>query len=177
MTCPVLKTDRLVLRAQTEADFPHSQAMWANPEVVAHIGGKTREAQAVWFAIARGIGMWQLKGFGYFTVESREDGAFVGEVGLSDFKRGLTPDISDWPEAGWVIDAPHWGKGYATEALTAMHQWFDTARPGQATVCLIDEDHPASIRVARKLGYDDWTKTTYNDARVVLMRRAGNTVA
>jgi RimJ/RimL family protein N-acetyltransferase len=145
--------------------------MWGNEAVVKHIGGKTRDAQTVWFQIARNLGMWSLKGYGYLTVEHRKTHEIIGEVGFSDFKRGLDPDISPYPEAGWVIDQPHWGQGYATEALKALHDWLAYTHPDAKPVCIIDEGHTRSINVANKLGYTEWTRTKMNDAAIVILRK------
>ena len=52
-------------------------------------------------------GCGALLGFGYWLVEERATGAFVGEVGLADFRRELEPGFGDAPEAGWVLIPPH----------------------------------------------------------------------
>lgn len=168
---PTIITPRLILRAQTEDDLPHCAAMWSNTTVVKHVGGQTRSYQDCWFTLLRGLGMWALKDYGYLTVADRRTGAFIGEVGFADFKRGLDPDISEWPEAGWVIDEPHWGKGYATEALKGLHEWLDETHAALSAVCIINEEHSASIRVAEKLGYREWERTNYKGAPIIIFQR------
>ena len=37
--CPTLETERLILRAHAVADFADCASMWADPDVVRHIGG------------------------------------------------------------------------------------------------------------------------------------------
>ena len=103
--------------------------------------------------IMRTFGMWPMLGFGYWFIDLKETGELIGEVGFADFKRGMTPDISGIPEAGWVLDSPHWGKGLMTEAVRAAHHWLDTETDFVQSCCIIAPDHTPSINVAEKCGY------------------------
>jgi len=53
-------------------------------------------------------------GWGFWAVEVRNSGEFIGFVGLYTPAYGLS--FSPCVEVGWRLDAKHWGKGYATEA-------------------------------------------------------------
>lgn len=170
MNPPTLTTDRLILRPLEEGDFPHAAAMWGDEDVVRFIGGVARSPQEVWFASLRGRAMWDVKGFGYWSVVDRETGTFLGEAGFADFKRGMEPDLSQWPEAGWAFGRASWGRGIASETLAAMHAWLDANRPGQS-VCIIDEGNHASRRVAEKSGYEFWQVSTIRDHPVNAYRR------
>lgn len=172
MTPPILETDRLTLRPAEVKDFRPAAESWGDPDVVRYIGGKARTPQEVWFAMLRGRAMWDLKGFGYWTVVERATGAWLGEVGFADFKRGLDPDLSQWPEAGWVIGKAAWGRGIASEAVLAAHAWLDQAAPG-TSVCIIDTDNAASRRVAEKCGYAYWCAADMNGSPVNVFRRPG----
>jgi len=145
-------------------------AMWADPEVVEHIGGQVRDAQSAWFAHLRNRGMWPILGYGYWIVRERQTEHFVGEVGFADFMRGLDPEISGRPEAGWAFAKSAWGKGYASEATKAAHDWLDYELPGRST-CIIDPDNGASIRVAEKLGYTEVGPTDYRGDPILLFER------
>ena len=170
MTLPVIITDRLVLCPHETRHFEPSAAMWGSPSVTQHIGGTPRSRQEAWFTICRNRGMWDLLGYSSWASEDRETGAFIGEGGFADFMRGMTPDLSEWPEAGWVFAEVAWGKGYASEAVGAMHDWLDENRPGQS-VCIIDPDNAGSQRVADKCGYEFWQQAEYKDAIVNVYRR------
>jgi RimJ/RimL family protein N-acetyltransferase len=152
------------------SDYPDMAAMWADADVVTHLGGRVRDAQDAWFAHLRNRGLWDLLGYGYWIVRERRTELFVGEVGFADFKRGLDPDISGNPEAGWVLAKSAWGKGYATEANIAAHAWLDETRPGRSS-CIINPDNPASIRVAEKLDYREIGPTDYRGEPVLLFER------
>ena len=76
--------------------------------------------------LLRYAGHWWLLGFGYWVLQEKATGAFVGELGFAQWKRELEPAIQV-PEAGWVLATAAHGKGYATEALK-------TARLGCASL-------------------------------------------
>ncbi|WP_321487852.1 GNAT family N-acetyltransferase [uncultured Hyphomonas sp.] len=170
MNPPTLTTDRLILRPFEEADYPHAVAMWGDADVVRYIGGVTRSPQDVWFACVRGRGMWDIKGFGNWSVIDRETGAYLGESGFADFMRGIQPDLSQWPEAGWAFARASWGRGIGSEAVSLMHSWLDENHPGKS-VCIIDEDNVGSRRVAEKAGYMLWTMSKLRDHPVTVYHR------
>jgi RimJ/RimL family protein N-acetyltransferase len=168
---PVLETARLRLRGHRPEDLADSAVMWADPTVTRHIGGRPFSAEEVWARLLRYAGHWAWLGFGYWVVEDRATGAFVGEVGFADFKRDLVPSLDGTPELGWVLATRAHGKGYATEAARAAIAWGETRFASSRTVCLIDPDNVASIRVAEKLGFREYGRTTYKDEPTILFER------
>lgn len=91
--------------------------------------------------------------------------------GFADFKRGIAPSIEGVPEIGWVLASSAHGKGYATEAARAALAWLESTHGAQRTVCVINEDNRASVRVAEKLGYGEFARTVYKSAPVVMFER------
>ena len=128
---PNIETDRLRLRAHRIADFPDLSAMWADPVVVRHIAGRPSTPEESWSRLLRYAGLWPLLGFGYWAVEERATGRFVGDVGLADFHRDMTPPLGDAPEAGWALAPWSHRKGYATEAMRAVLAWSDVELAGR----------------------------------------------
>src|SRR4051812_39813343 len=100
---PIIESARLRLRGHALADFAATAAMWAHPEVTRFIGNKPSTESQSWSRFLTYIGHWTLNGFGYWLVEEKIGGAFVGEVGFADFKREIEPPITGLPEAGWVL--------------------------------------------------------------------------
>jgi RimJ/RimL family protein N-acetyltransferase len=100
----------------------------------------------------------------------------VGEVGLADFRRDVTPPLGDAPEAGWVLAPWAHGRGFATEAVGAVLAWSDAALaaaggPGRRTVCLIAPENAASVRVAEKCGYQEAARAAYRGAETLVFAR------
>ncbi len=127
--------------------------MWADEQVVRYISGTPSCKPVSWGRLLRYIGHWQAMGFGFWIVEDRETGAFLGEVGFADWKRDMEPSLNGVPEIGWVLARRAHGKGLATEAVAAALRWGDKNLPSASTVCIFDPEHAASIRVAQKNGY------------------------
>jgi RimJ/RimL family protein N-acetyltransferase len=139
------------MRPHGLADFAELVAMWTDPVVTRHIMRGVRVSEGdVWARLLRYVGHWTLQGYGFFAVRERTTGVFVGDVGFMDFRRELVPPLVV-PECGWVLAASSHGRGYATEAVTAVTAWADAKFP--RTTCIIDPDNEASIKVAAKCGF------------------------
>jgi RimJ/RimL family protein N-acetyltransferase len=171
---PILETERLRLRGHRLDDFPHSAALWADPKVTRHIGGKPFTEEESWTRFLRCIGHWSLLGFGYWVAEEKGPRNFVGEVGFADYKRDLKPSIKGIPEIGWVLASHAHGRGYATEAARAVIAWGDSQFQTPRTACIIDPDNLPSIRVAQKCGYRELQATTYKGDPTLLFVRDRN---
>jgi len=170
MSVPVLETARLRLRAYRTTDLDDCAAMWADPVVVRHFGARPLRREECWAKILKSVGHWALLGFGYWAIEEKESGRFVGEAGLADGKREMTPPIVD-PEIGWALASWAHGVGFATEAARAGVAWGEERFPGAPTVCIIDPANTASVHVAEKCGYVQIARTEYYGEPILLFRR------
>lgn len=170
----ILTTDRLLLRPHTPEDFPHVAALWRDEAVVRWIGSGTPSTEEeAWARLLRYIGHWPALGFGYFAVFAKADNAFLGDVGLADHKRAITPPLDGMAEAGWVMARSAWGRGIATEAVGAVLAWYERQVAARPVACIIGVGHEASIHVARKCGFADWCEATYRDRQTLLFKREG----
>jgi RimJ/RimL family protein N-acetyltransferase len=167
----MIETERLRLRAPRPEDFDASHAMWSDLRTVEHIGGVPSTRQQSWLRILTSIGHWNTLPYGPLVAEEKTTGAFAGEVGLFHFKRSIEPSIDAFPEAGWVFSPAMQGRGYATEAVRGLLAWADVTLDAPQTVAIVTVDNIASIRVAEKVGFHEWQRTTFNDMPVVLFKR------
>lgn len=167
---PTLVTPRLTLRPHRSEDFTASCRLWAEQEVTRFIGGRPSTPEEVWSRILRHAGHWSLLGFGYFALIETATGTLVGEAGLANFHRGITPSFGAAREAGWAVLPHYQGQGLAREAMTAILAWSDTQAPGR-TVCLVHPDNQASLRLAGALGYGEYARTIYKDTPAILLAR------
>lgn len=151
MIAPTLHTERLILRAATRADFEAYAAMWADERVTSFIGGQPRDRMTSWTKFTQGSGLWPLMGYGYWLAFEKDGGALAGVGGLACFERGVA-SLYGYPEAGWAFGADSWGKGYATEFMTAVFAWADAQGLGEIR-CIIAPGNEASVRVAGKCGF------------------------
>jgi RimJ/RimL family protein N-acetyltransferase len=145
MHVPALETDRLHLRAWREGDLPAVAAFYADEAAAKYVGGR-KDPDEAWRFLALMIGHWELKGHGYYAVEERETGAFVGAVGLWE--------SAGWPELElgyWVVPAQQ-GKGYAFEAAARCRDHARDTLEMPSLVSYVAPDNEPSIRLAEKLG-------------------------
>jgi RimJ/RimL family protein N-acetyltransferase len=168
---PVIETERLKLRGHRLEDLDDCAAMWADPDVTRHIGGKPSSREEVWARLLRYVGHWSLLGFGYWAIEDKATGGFIGELGFADFKQDIEPSIEGAPELGWALVPPAHGKGYATEAAQAALAWGETRFGSTRTVCIISPENLPSIRVAEKCRYRELQRATYKGRPTALFER------
>ena len=168
---PVIETQRTILRAHRLEDFDAYAAMWADPVVTRFIGGKPRTREESWMRFLRHAGLWSLLGYGFWAIEEKATGRFVGEAGFHDLKRDIAPSIEGIPEAGWALAPAVHGTGLATEVVGRVLAWGEEAFGRAKTVCIIDPENTASLNVAGKVGYREVLRTTYHDATTVMLER------
>jgi RimJ/RimL family protein N-acetyltransferase len=143
-----LQTERLLLRAFSDADLDAYAAMCADAEVMRYLSvtGALLSREDAWRQMALFAGHWALRGFGMWAVEERESGRFIGRVGLHQ------PE--GWPdrELGWSLAREAWGRGYATEAARAAADYAFRTLRWSHLIHLILPGNDRSIRVAGRLG-------------------------
>ncbi|MGQ0611649.1 MAG: GNAT family N-acetyltransferase [Paracoccaceae bacterium] len=141
---PVLQTDRLTLRAPRESDVA-AMIEFGKSERSRFVGGPI-DAVGAWRAIMAGVGHWAFKGHGYWSVERRSDGAFIGRAGVI---KG--PDDQE-PELAYHFFDGFEGQGYATEAVLAARAYCQDVLGMAPLASFIDPDNARSIALARRVG-------------------------
>jgi len=170
-TAPVLETPRLVLRQHRPSDLADSLTMWSDPVVTRYLGGTPLSEEDVWLRLLRYAGNWALLGYGFWLVQERATGAFVGEVGFHELKRDTQPSFAGTPEIGWGLVPKFHRQGMAREAVRAALAWGDVHIESDSFVCMIHPDNAASIRVAQALGFERQGEATYKGGTQRLFKR------
>ena len=168
---PTIETERLRLRAYRKEDFSTCIEMWTDPIVNRYTSGKPLTSEETWTKTMRNAGMWVVLGYGFWALEEKASGKFIGELGFADFGRAIDPPLTGMPEMGWVLMPYAHGKGYATEATRAAMAWGDQYFGPVRMVCLIQVGNDASVRIAHKLGFQEMTRTMYKEHEVMILTR------
>jgi RimJ/RimL family protein N-acetyltransferase len=168
---PSIETARLRLRGFRESDLQAQAAILGDAEVTRHLGGAALSREDTWRRMLCAPGLWAMLGYGYWAVERRDDGAFLGQVGFADFKRDIKPSIEGIPEIGWIF-APHaQGQGYASEAVAAALDWADKELGAPEITAIIDPENARSIRLAERSGFEVREDAIYRGEPILLFRR------
>lgn len=141
MIVPTLTTERLTLRAHTPDDYPAYEALMVSDR--SRFMGGPYSPKTAWGVFCHDVACWALFGHGALAVDL--DGQFIGQVGIS--AGPLFPER----ELGWTVLADHEGKGFMTEAATALRAWFYKNFTGRL-VSYVDPGNTRSIAVAERLG-------------------------
>ena len=112
---PLVETARLVLSAPVAADAEAVFRRYASDDDVTRYLGwpKHRTVADTQGFLAFSAVQWEREGAGPYLIWARADGQLLGSTGL-----GLEP--GGQAITGYVLATDAWGKGYATEALTAV---------------------------------------------------------
>ncbi|TPI98757.1 GNAT family N-acetyltransferase [Mesorhizobium sp. B2-8-1] len=142
--CPVLVTERLVMRAPCESDIAQLVELADNrhvAEMLARMPHPYGEAEArAFLAMAKS----RRAGIAYaLTLAGTE--TFVGCAGLNTTDRGL--------ELGYWIGEPYWKRGFATEASHALVDLAFQRTNIQVLHASTRVINPASRRVIHKCGF------------------------
>jgi RimJ/RimL family protein N-acetyltransferase len=168
---PRIETARLVLRTSTLEDLDAHAAMLGDPEVMHHLTGAGIAREDAWRRLLQGPGLWAMLGYGYWSIERRSDGRYIGQLGFADFKRAMEPSLEGLPEMGWLLTADAQGQGFALEGVTAALRWADQALQPPEIVAIIAPDNAPSIRLAERAGFLRSEETSYKDEPTLVFRR------
>ena len=139
-----LDTERLVLRPLTFDDIDEYVGLHADPEVSRFLGEMDRDLATR--RLQTDARVWAERGHGLFKVTHRDDGRFLGRVGLRYWPQ------FDETEVGWTLLPREWGHGYATEAAIACADFGFRELPDPYLTSCIQPDNARSIAVAERLG-------------------------
>jgi RimJ/RimL family protein N-acetyltransferase len=140
-----IETDRLNLRPWSISDFEALSEFYEDNSNAKYVGGVKNNDDA-WRALATHIGHWELTGFGYWAVDEKSSGDFVGCVGL--WKSIGWPEL----ELGYWLMPEHQGKGFALEAAQRCRSYAKNVLEAESLVSYIDSANKPSIKLAVKMG-------------------------
>ncbi len=150
---PLLQTERLFMREFRLEDFDTYADLVADPVFRRYLGnGDLLNREMAWRAYTAMMGHWVLRGFGFWALEDKVTGEYVGHVGIH------YPE--DWPdvEIGWGINPKFQNLGYGHEAAKKAMQFGFEELGFEHLISLIVEGNRPSVKLAKKLN-EKYTKT------------------
>jgi RimJ/RimL family protein N-acetyltransferase len=144
-----LRTPRLRLRRSEPRDAEQISAYRSDPDVHEHQGWDRTDPdhvrQEIEEMLERAPG--STGGWVQFTVETLEDDALVGDVGLR-----VAEDEPGVVMVGYTMAPRAQGKGYATEAVSALVDYAFQTLGARIVRAYADAANAPSVRVGEKVG-------------------------
>lgn len=145
-----ITTDRLVLRALTDADAEALHVIYGDAETMRYVGVHGRPApdlEATRRTLAALLRHGEHHGFTLWAVDERDGEPTVGVAGML-WVEGHGPDV----EAAYLVRRDRWGRGYATEALRTVLAVGHGELGLDRIVALAYPENDASRHVMEKAG-------------------------
>jgi RimJ/RimL family protein N-acetyltransferase len=111
-----IETPRLILRQWQESDHEPYALLNADKEVMEFFPSTLTSGESL-AQINRISANIDKNNYGFFAVERKDSGRFIGFTGLSN--PGFEGDFNPCVEIGWRLSKANWGQGFATEAAKA----------------------------------------------------------
>ena len=146
---PTLQTDRLVLRPIEQSDVPTVQHEFGRWNIIKNMTKKCPwpypdNGAQYWFTHSV-LSRYATKSGALWAITKREDPSQL--IGVIDVRE----DVGDGNRGFWMAESEQ-GKGYMTEAVTAVNDWVFTHTPLTELVVFNVASNTASRRVKQKTG-------------------------
>lgn len=147
MPLPIF-TERLAMRAYEPGDLHALHAVLYSDEAAMRLLGGPRDLAGTRAALERSMSQQAHAGYSFWPVFERSSGLLIGEAGLFP----LAPDGPD-VALGYAFGGAYWGRGYATEAASAVLDEAFGPLELERVVAITRETNCGSRRVLAKLGF------------------------
>lgn len=160
----LLSTERLILRRFTQDEFEDFYPLDQDPRVMEFLSEckpKPVSREQAKERFDKMIAYYdEYPGYGVFATCLKSDGSLIGWTALKDL------DESIYTEIGYRYFFRFWGRGYATEAATALVDYGFEKLGLDRIVAVVHPDHVVSKAILRKIGLHYVCKATYYHTRV-----------
>lgn len=152
-------TERLHLRPLAMTDADDLLPLHQDPAMMRYLDGRTYGPDESRTWLQWHVDMWDLTGYGFWAVELRPEGRFVGWLGVT--KVWEPQDLLPSSELGWAIERAYWGQGLATEGAHRALEFAFGPLGLDRVIARYHSDNPASGRVMEKIGMRFWRADPY----------------
>ena len=159
-----IETPRLILRRLLSEDANRMYVNWANdPDVTRFLrwephknAAETRQLLEAWATLYPNEDYYQ------WAIVEKATGQVFGSIGIFNAALGAPEQKAAWPEldtsggvweVGYCIGRKWWNKGFTTEALKAVVDYWFRNTDSNWFCCCYAKENPASGRVMQKAGF------------------------
>jgi RimJ/RimL family protein N-acetyltransferase len=144
-----IDTERLLLRQWRSTDFPAFAQLNGDEEVMRFFPSTLDEQDSNAMA-QRCLDLVARRGWGFWAVQEKASGCFIGFIGLNDPVAELP--FSPCVELGWRLRRAWWGKGLATEGARAALEFAFSELSLNEVVSFTSVLNARSEAVMKRLG-------------------------
>ena len=162
----ILETKRCIVREMTVEDLPLLYELYDDDEIRKFIEPLYDYEEEKKFTESYIENMYGFYGFGLWLIFNKEDNALVGRAGLGI--RNI--DGEDRTELGYIIGRNFRKKGIATEVCNAIIKYSEDKLGIKDLVIVTRADNLASIKTAKKLGYDNPSISVFNNLEYMIFQ-------
>jgi RimJ/RimL family protein N-acetyltransferase len=160
------------MRAFRRDDLEAMAEMLGDASVALYLGGVPATREESWRKLMMAVGQWPLLGLGYWAVETKDEGKFVGQIGFGIFERQIIAQYAELPEMGWIFSPAVHGRGIALEAGKAALDWLEATRGSTESWAIISPENAASLKLAERLGFERLPDSLYHDEPIAVVHRS-----
>jgi len=145
----IAETERLIIRELNTSDAAFALELLNTPGWLQNIGDRKvyNLEQAEQYLLNGPIKSYQVNGFGIWLLELKADQTRIGMCGIIK-REGL-----DLPDLGYALLPAHEGKGYVTEAASAVLHYTKQTLHIPQLLAITNQDNERSIKVLEKQGF------------------------
>lgn len=180
-TAPVtIRTDRLVLRTYRSGDHQDLLTFYGRSDVCRYLFNAPWSPEDAREAVQTRMSRRDLAA-GAVALVVEYEGRVVGSMSAWLVEEsGCTAETAHTAEVGWAFSPEFGGRGFATEAVTALFGYVFATPRLHRVIAQMDSRNESSARLARRIGMrreahfrqNAWIKNEWTDTVVFAMLRS-----
>ncbi|MET0034557.1 MAG: GNAT family N-acetyltransferase [Candidatus Thiodiazotropha lotti] len=166
MPVKLFETERLYGREFTTQDTTRLTQILSDPEVMKYSVHGVCDERATRKFIDWSIACYEESGIGFWALIEKKSGNLIGFSGV-----GPEPvDGTELMNLGYRLAREYWNLRFATEAAKGVLEYVFRQRAIESVAVIIEPDHLASLKVAEKVGFTDYTNREFYGRPVRIYR-------
>lgn len=162
----IVETERLIVRTLSRHDLPALAEILSDPEVMKYsVHGVCDEAATSAF-IDWCLACYTSHGVGPWALIEKSSLDLVGFCGVGPEMVGEVEENN----LGYRLAKRFWNKGLASEAATAVLEYCFGEKQLDSVVVIVEPEHTASLKVAEKVGFQNFDELIFHGRPVRLYR-------
>ena len=162
----ICDTHRLIIRPFSIDDVPALSEILSDDEVMKYSVRGVCDEDATRDFIKWCMACYVSYGLGPWALIDKSSNLLIGFCGVSP----QSVAGNEEPNLGYRLAVEFWNRGLACEAAKGVLEYVFTQTTHQSVVVIIEPEHIASLKVAKKIGFTDYSTHQFHGRIVQLYR-------